>query len=972
MASSQGQPTTSSIAHRTYPTQEHKNRDNLTSLLDKAEEYVRNVFHKHFPRGKKELYNALHVRKGEIDQLKRRKILNEDQYQLIFPATGETDSSQFDVTFTFLLIRALCGYTEPSTGWNSEPEDTDTSVIANCIRLKLARNKLNHNTVKIPTARYRVLFKYMSTPLLALGCPNHLINHLAPSLNYDVPLQNPAFVGREGDLLRIHQTLIGANNTNTTKTAVVITGIPGIGKSQLASKYIQVYRGEYDHIVWVNAEAVETAFQNIASILNLKNKTNTKSISHDLKEYYRNEKVLFVWDNVKDSGPIVNLLCSDHNIFTTQVKNWGAVYEVIQLGVWPEDIALKFVEDNMNTEKDLHVKLIETLGCHPLGIQHAISFLQQTGETIQTYLEAIEKYDLDILSEEATFPQGVNKSVFASFHLTIKHIEKTELTACFKLLSVVGILDGSFMNEKYLKRFCVDENGADRYWKAKKTLLDYSIVKCNERVRDISGEKDKYLTIHVLYQYSILYYLQQNGSDVFQIVEDCLTAMLPLTNYYEEGMFWANQLQYLWNKPDLKQHIINCIGKIGLRKILEPLIKCGFDNLNFEMLETIVESQDLANVGRYIAKSLTLENNQEDYAEIDNLFDALLENTNDPPEKNEFVKNILAYCLNTKIFKEKFHTGVAYFVNGDIENDQAQYVDDYFLPNHYKELGDYDQALKEFIKFPECHKGQMFSYEVEIACIYILTGRKCEGMDMVQKLHFCDDRVDEFGWSLLQIGRALFDCGSYEESKNHFQKYCNFAASWLPSHQVLDGISKIMIFDNVIDFSVLREQLLVWVEGSDSDSDCDSDCDSDSDSDSDCDSDSDSYSDWFKFDGELKYRIEMLTVCCLIRENRVSEAESRAEEILKQQQEKNAIASYRHKFREPLLIGKYLKLRGEYKQALNIFRLVARFHDELGLRDKPELNGVEIEVDADIEYCRRKVGEQVKTSLTVFLKKVSL
>ena len=374
------------------------------------------------------------------------------------------------------------------------------------------------------------------------------------------------------------------------------------------------------------------------------------------------------------------------------------------------------------------------------------------------------------------------------------------------------------------------------------------------------------------------------------------------------------------------------------------------------MLETIAESQDLSNIGRYIAKFLTLENNR-DYEGIDNLIDALLENTNDSPQKDELVKDILAYRSSAKIYKEQFYKGVALFANGDFEKDQ--YFEDYFLPNCYKELGDYDKALKEFIKFPECYKGQIFSYKVEIACIYILTGRKCEGMEMVQKLGLCDDRVDEFGWSLLQIGRALFDCGSYEESNNYFRKYCNFAASWLPSHQVLDGISKIMILDNVIDLSVLREQLLVWVEASDSD------INNDSDSDSDC-------SDWFKTE-ELEYRIAMLTVCCLIRENRVSDAESRADEILKQQQEKNAIASYRHKFQEPLLIGKYLKLRGEYKQALNIFRLVARFHDELGLRDKPELNGVEIEVDADIEYCRRKVGEQVyKTSLTVFLKKVSL
>ena len=154
-----------------YPTQEHKNRNNLNLLQEKSEEFLLVVFHQHYPRNENDLYKALSSprEKGILEKLKKKKVLKDDQYNLIYPSTKKTDSTKFDVTLTFLLIRSLCGYKEPATGWDNEPVLTDSSVIADCIRLKLARNKINHGPTQVSTPEYKALYNRIKAPLVSLS-----------------------------------------------------------------------------------------------------------------------------------------------------------------------------------------------------------------------------------------------------------------------------------------------------------------------------------------------------------------------------------------------------------------------------------------------------------------------------------------------------------------------------------------------------------------------------------------------------------------------------------------------------------------------------------------------------------------------------------------------------------------------------------------------------------------------------------
>lgn len=95
---------------------------------------------------------------------------------------------------------------------------------------------------------------------------------MPPSLRFEIPQASESFVGRENELDLIQQKI--------TKKTVVVTGIPGVGKSEIAKKYCEMSNQVYDHYIWINGQSIETGFKDLATILDLKEKDNLRLIKH--------------------------------------------------------------------------------------------------------------------------------------------------------------------------------------------------------------------------------------------------------------------------------------------------------------------------------------------------------------------------------------------------------------------------------------------------------------------------------------------------------------------------------------------------------------------------------------------------------------------------------------------------------------------------------------------------------------------
>jgi hypothetical protein len=101
-----------------------------------------------------------------------------------------------------------------------------------------------------------------------------------PSPIWNVPYtRNSFFTGREETLRRLYETLIMTKKAALTQA---ISGLGGVGKTQIAVEYAYLYRDEYRAVLWVRADSRESLtldFIALAHLLHLPEKNAQDQIT---------------------------------------------------------------------------------------------------------------------------------------------------------------------------------------------------------------------------------------------------------------------------------------------------------------------------------------------------------------------------------------------------------------------------------------------------------------------------------------------------------------------------------------------------------------------------------------------------------------------------------------------------------------------------------------------------------------------
>ena len=172
MASSSPSPLASSV--------EKTNGAKLSRLLiDGGTMVLRKIFDRYHPPAN--LQANLNANYGTLNNLLRRRVLHQPQWDLLFPPGGATpDSNTFDISLLFLLLNSICGLSPPPSGWHTKPSASDTSVKANLARVKFFRNELygHVTTAGMDTPTFSALWQEISAVLVALGLPQAEIDRL--------------------------------------------------------------------------------------------------------------------------------------------------------------------------------------------------------------------------------------------------------------------------------------------------------------------------------------------------------------------------------------------------------------------------------------------------------------------------------------------------------------------------------------------------------------------------------------------------------------------------------------------------------------------------------------------------------------------------------------------------------------------------------------------------------------------------
>ena len=157
----------------------------------------------------------------------------------------------------FSKLQMLPTDAQPVTSWS----DRDAALLNVTKGIRKAVEDLNMQRVKPQS----------SSPIT----PSASATLTAPSPPWNVLLQrNPFFTGREAILTDLHTTFTSKGTTSSVQPQA-ISGLGGIGKTQIALEYAYRYRDDYRAVLWARAgtpEELATDFVAIAQLLNLPEK----------------------------------------------------------------------------------------------------------------------------------------------------------------------------------------------------------------------------------------------------------------------------------------------------------------------------------------------------------------------------------------------------------------------------------------------------------------------------------------------------------------------------------------------------------------------------------------------------------------------------------------------------------------------------------------------------------------------------
>lgn len=347
---------------------------------------------------------------------------------------------------------------------------------------------------------------------------------------------------------------------------VALTGIGGVGKSQIAIEYCYRFRDRHanSNILWVHAstkERFEQAFKSIARRCKLHGWDDPAINALDLVYDWLtgNETWLMVLDNADDKdvffdqrqtiefqgsdsqrAPLVmylpqtsragSILITSRNRDTAfrLTNSVESLADVPYMG--KEDaIALlcKRLPEDHSSDDD-RLELVELLDYLPLAITQAASYIavKRTRMTISRYSDFLRKNENILLDDMGDLRRDptIRNSVLLTWHISFEQISK-ENRAAAKLLSLMSVFDRQGIPQYLLQG--EDEDGLD-FERRLAPLVEFSLITLED-----SGES---FQMHRLVQMAIRSWLERQGEiDIWkQDAAELILGSLPSSEY----QFW--------------------------------------------------------------------------------------------------------------------------------------------------------------------------------------------------------------------------------------------------------------------------------------------------------------------------------------------------------------------------------------------------------------------------------------------------
>ncbi len=341
--------------------------------------------------------------------------------------------------------------------------------------------------MKILKPLFVFFFFFLCTPEVCSVTSSRISNLSEP---------NTFFTGRDKEIKDLSLAL-------EKKTIIVVEGLSGIGKTQLAKKYSQSVSNKYDLIWWFDSEKnMDTQVDELLS----------KLYRRANKPYYRPAKsqelikklkaelnltaltYLLVFDNIDDINMIQhyatlkrNDMRSQHIIATSKKKN--TIFSSLLIDKFERKESLAFLAKILEGEKEENLDaLAETLGDFPLALAQAASFIKMNPSvSVKTYIQLFKESYAELWKSEgkliedtksgAYFNDNYHKSMATAIKMNIEDIKKRSPLA-YEMLCFSSLLHHHHIPFSVLEHWACSKRRASKieFHEALSLLLNYFLL----------------------------------------------------------------------------------------------------------------------------------------------------------------------------------------------------------------------------------------------------------------------------------------------------------------------------------------------------------------------------------------------------------------------------------------------------------------------------------------------------------------
>jgi tetratricopeptide (TPR) repeat protein len=264
--------------------------------------------------------------------------------------------------------------------------------------------------------------------------------------------RNPYFTGQEEYLSELH-TLLWENQRASVTQTEAISGLGGIGKTQLVVEYAYRYRADYTHVFWVRAESQESiigSYSEIADGLQLPDRVEQDQslmVAAVKLWFQHHHRYLLILDNADDLAMVQFFLptaCPGHVLVTTRTQHLGKFARRLELDTLSQEVGATlllrraglierhaFLEGGAAADQAVALTLTAELGGLPLALDQAGAYIEVTQCSLADYQQQyqIQRAKLLALREGPVVPGALKddhpEPVATTWSLSFAKVEAT-------------------------------------------------------------------------------------------------------------------------------------------------------------------------------------------------------------------------------------------------------------------------------------------------------------------------------------------------------------------------------------------------------------------------------------------------------------------------------------------------------------------------------------------------------------------